>query len=90
MVRGTRCNVEGQFGDRETESQTHAQFKMGDNDQCHILFSGGFFWPKPGGEKKKSAFWHIAKTPLLETHQFPFISKIGPQAFYKVGMCNNY
>lgn len=70
--------MDKQFSDREPESQGLTLFKVGDNDQCTFLKS-------QAGESAVLAYF---QNTSFKTHQFPCISKIGPQAFYQVGMCD--
>lgn len=56
------------------------------NLQKEIMTNAHFFL----GAGETPAVWACCQDNSLKSHQFPFISEIGLQAFYKVRMCNNY
>lgn len=81
LVSGGESAPRGSMVTQTPHHRDFAQFKKGDNDQCTF-----FSW----GMAETPAVLACCQDSSLKTHQFPFISKIGPQAFNRVRMCDNY
>ena len=54
-----------------------------------FFLSFSFLKPREEG-RRDSAVLAYCQDSSLKTHHFPFISKIGPPAFYTIRMCNSY